>query len=78
MNNMKTPQMQQAKQILRQMMSLQNPQAMMNQTFMNNPMVHEAINFIKQNGNNPQTAFTLLAKQKGINPEEFMRELMSQ
>lgn len=71
-------QMQQAKNILRQAMSLGNPQAMMNQMLMNNPKAQEALNFIKQNGNNPQTAFALLAKQKGVDPAEFMKELMSQ
>lgn len=50
----------------------------MNQMLTNNPKAQEAINFIKQNGNNPQTAFALLAKQKGIDPMEFIKELMSQ
>jgi len=78
MNNPMKVQMQQAKNILRQAMSLGNPQAMMNQMLTNNPKAQEAINFIKQNGNNPQTAFALLAKQKGIDPMEFIKELMSQ
>jgi len=59
-------------------MSLSNPQAMMNQMLMNNPNVQQALTFIKQAGNNPQTAFINLAKQKGINPQEFINELMSQ
>jgi len=59
-------------------MSLSNPQAMMNQMLMNNPNVQQALTFIKQAGNNPQTAFMNLAKQKGINPQEFINELMSQ
>jgi len=59
-------------------MSLSNPQAMMNQMLMNNPNVQQALTFIKQAGNNPQTAFMNLAKQKGVNPQEFMNELMSQ
>jgi len=59
-------------------MSLSNPQTMMNQMLMNNPNVQQALTFIKQAGNNPQTAFMNLAKQKGINPQEFINELMSQ
>ena len=51
---------------------------MMNQMLMNNPNVQQALNFIKQAGNNPQTAFINLAKQKGVNPQEFINELMSQ
>ena len=71
-------QIQPAKQALRQIMSLSNPQAMMNQMLMNNPNVQQALTFIKQAGNNPQTAFMNLAKQKGVNPQEFINELMSQ
>jgi len=59
-------------------MSLSNPQTMMNQMLMNNPNVQQALTFIKQAGNNPQTAFINLAKQKGVNPQEFINELMSQ
>lgn len=51
---------------------------MMNQMLMNNPTVKPALELIKQNGGNLQTAFMSLAKQKGIDPAEFMRELMSQ
>ena len=71
-------QIQPAKQALRQIMSLSNPQAMMNQMLVNNPNVQQALTFIKQAGNNPQTAFMNLAKQKGVNPQEFINELMSQ
>lgn len=78
MNKSTKPQIQQAKQALQQLMSLRNPQAMMNQMLMNNPTVKPALELIKQNGGNLQTAFMSLAKQKGIDPTEFMRELMSQ
>lgn len=69
--------MQQAKQMFRQMMSMGNPQAMMNQILMNNPNTQQALNFIKQAGNSPQQAFINLAKSKGVDPQEFMKELMS-
>ena len=75
---MTKPQIQQAKQALQQLMSLRNPQAMMNQMLMNNPNIKPALELIKQNGGNLQTAFMSLAKQKGINPTEFIQELMSQ
>ena len=77
MNRLKQ-QIQPAKQALRQMMNLQNPQAMMNQMLMNNPNAQQALNFIKQAGNSPQAAFMALAKQKGIDPQAFMNELLSQ
>ena len=50
----------------------------MNQMLMNNPNVQQAMNFIKQAGNNPSAAFTALAKQKGVDPQAFMNELLSQ
>lgn len=59
-------------------MALRNPQAMMNQMLVNNPKVQQALALIKQAGNDPQTAFINLAKQKGINPQDFINELMSQ
>lgn len=59
-------------------MALRNPQAMMNQMLMNNPKAQQALTFIKQAGNNPQTAFMNLAKQKGVDPQAFINELMSQ
>lgn len=77
MNQLKQ-QIQPAKQALRQAMSLSNPQAMMNQLLMNNPNTQQALSFIKQAGNNPQAAFIQLAKQKGVNPQEFIKELLSQ
>ena len=42
---------------------------------MSNPNVANAMNFIKQNGNNPQVAFMNLAKQMGVDPQEVLREL---
>ena len=45
---------------------------------MNNPNVQQAMNFIKQAGNNPAAAFVALAKQKGVDPQAFMNELLSQ
>lgn len=77
LNNQTKLQMQQAKQMFRQLMNMGNPQAMMNQMLMNNPNTQQAFNFIKQAGNNPQQAFINLAKQKGVDPQEFIKELMS-
>ena len=71
-------QLQPVKQALQQVMNLSNPQAMLNQMLMSNPNTQQAINFIKQAGNNPASAFVTLAKQKGIDPQEFMKELLSQ
>ena len=62
-------------QLKQQMSAYQNPQAALNQILMSNPNVANAMNFIKQNGNNPQVAFMNLAKQMGVDPQEVLREL---
>lgn len=77
-NNQMNLQMSQIKQLWQNMMSFKNPQIAINQMIMNNPQTREALNFIKQNGNNPQNAFINLARQKGVDPEKFIHELMSQ
>lgn len=56
---------------------MSNPQAALNQLLMNNPNVSQAINFIRQNGNNPQSAYYNLARSMGIDPNEFLKELQS-
>lgn len=76
--NQLSQQIQPAKQALKQILSLKNPQAMMNQMLINNPNAQQALALIKQAGNNPQQAFTALARQKGIDPQAFINELMSQ
>lgn len=78
MNNPMNPQMiQQVKKIMNQIKMAQNPQLALNQILMNNPNVNSIIELVKNNNGNLQTAFYNLAKQKGINPAEFMKELMS-
>ena len=72
------PQIQQFKQQMNQLQSLRNPQAMLNQMLLNNPKIYDVLNFIKQNGNDPQAALRQAAQNLGINPDELLRELQSQ
>ena len=53
----------------------QNPQLALNQLLMNNPQLNQASEFIKQNGNDPKTAFFNLARQKGIDPQSILNQL---
>ena len=72
------PQMiQQVKKIMNQIKMAQNPQLALNQFLMNNPNINSIIELVKNNSGNLQTTFYNLAKQKGIDPTEFMKELMS-
>lgn len=65
-------------QQIQQFSQLTNPQIALNQMMMNNPNIREIINFIHQNGNNPQTAFYMLAKQKGIDINKIKQALQNQ
>lgn len=67
--------MQQLKGMMQQVQMAQNPQLALNQLLMNNPQLKQAIDFIKENGNDPQTAFFNLARQKGIDPQAILSQL---
>ena len=67
--------MQQLKSMMQQVQMAQNPQLALNQLLMNNPQLKQAIDFIKENGNDPQTAFFNLARQKGIDPQAILSQL---
>lgn len=60
---------------MQQVQMAQNPQLALNQLLMNNPQLNQAIEFIKQNGNDPKTAFFNLARQKGIDPHSILNQL---
>lgn len=52
-----------------------NPQAFIQQMMANNPKATDALNLIQQHGGDAKAAFYALAKQKGIDPEEFLKSL---
>ena len=65
------------KNLLRTIRSAGNPQMMLNQMAGQKPQLKQAMDFVNQNGGNPQQAFYQLAKEKGINPEDILKELNS-
>lgn len=65
------------KQQMRQLQALSNPQMAFNQMLTSNPQLANVINLVKQSGQSPQAFFYALAQQKGVNPEEFLKELQS-
>lgn len=70
MLNGKTAQMPQINQ-LRQMISMiknaGNPQALLQQMMQSNPGFAQAMDYVKQHGNDPKAACEALAKEKGVN-----------
>ena len=65
----------QIKQMMQMVRSAGNPGAMVQGMAQNNPQMKQAIDFIKQNGNDPKRAFYALAQQKGVDPDEILRTL---
>lgn len=52
-----------------------NPQAFIQNMLRNNPNAAQVMQLINSNGGNPKAAFYSLARQRGINPEDFLRAL---
>lgn len=65
------------KQMMRTIKSIGNPQMMLNQMMGQNPQLKQAMDFVNANGGDPQAAFYKLAEQQGVNPDEFIKQLMS-
>ena len=69
------PQLNQVRQMINAIKSARNPQAMLNQMIQNNPQVKGVMDYINQNGGDPQKAFYAMARQKGVNPDEILKML---
>ena len=41
-----------------------------------NPGMQQALSYIQQHGNDPKKAFENLAREKGLDPEEIMKNLL--
>ena len=69
------PQIQQIKQMMNRLRAMQNPQDAFLQMAANNPLLQQAILFVKNNGGDAQTAFYNYAKQMGVDPQEVLNML---
>lgn len=67
--------LQSLKQMMRMFRTSSNPQAFLQQMMANNPQAANAMNLIQVHGGDARAAFYDLAKQKGIDPEEFIKSL---
>ena len=54
-----------------------NPQMMMNQMLAQNPQYKQVIEYINSNGGDAKSAFYKMANEKGINPDDIIRQLNS-
>ena len=68
------PAMQQIGKLFGMVSAAQNPQAAVNQMSQNNPMMQQAMDFIRQNGGDARAAFYAMAKQKGVDPNQAIQQ----
>lgn len=58
--------------LARTIKGLKNPQAYLEQMMSEkNPQMAQAMEYVRQNGGNPKTAFEKLAAERGINPADI-------
>ena len=52
-----------------------NPQAALNMMVMNNPQMKQVMEIVNQHGGDPMAAFTAVAKENGMDPDEILSML---
>ena len=67
--------LQNLKRMMQMYKASANPQAFIQQMMANNPQAANITNLINSHGGDAKAAFYDLAKQKGIDPDEFLRSL---
>lgn len=68
--------MGQVKQIYNMLRNSNNPNQLLDQMIAQNPQMAQAVNLIKNNGNYEQV-FRSMCKERGINADDFIRQLNS-
>lgn len=63
------------RQMLQMVKAAKDPYAYLNSLAQNNPQMRDAINYVKQNGNDPKAAFYKMAQEKGVDPESILSQL---
>ena len=61
---------------MNQIKMARNPQLMLNQMLMNNPQIGPIVELIKANNGDLQSTFYNLAKQKGVDPQTIINQLL--
>ena len=52
-----------------------DPTTLIQELAANNPDMQKAIEYVRQNGGDPEKAFYKLAKEQGIDPQEILNAL---
>ena len=60
------------KQMMQTIRAAANPQAALNMMAMNNPQLKHVMEIVNQHGGDAMAAFTAVAKENGMDPEEIL------
>lgn len=63
------------KQVYNLLRNSNNPNQLINQMMAQNPQMSQMLNLIKANGNNYEQVFRNMCNQRGINADEFIKNL---
>lgn len=63
------------KQMMQMFKMASNPQQYLASVVNQNPQMREVINLVNQSGKSPKDAFYALAKQRGVDPDEILKQL---
>ena len=61
-------------QMFRMVKSARNPQMMLQSMMQQNPQMQSIMQLVNQNGGDAKTAFYNLARQRGVDPEEVLKQ----
>lgn len=76
-NSQQMPDLEPIRKTIQTLKAAKNPQALMQQMMMQkNPGMQQALSYIQQHGNDPKAAFENLAREKGLDPDEIMKNLL--
>ena len=65
------------KQMMQTLRNSGNPQMMLNQMVSQNPQLKQVMEYVNASGGDAKTAFYKLANEKGVNPDDIIRQLNS-
>ena len=65
------------KQMMQTLKAAGNPQMMLTQMASQNPQLKQVIEYVNANGGDAKSAFYKMANEKGVDPNEIIRQLNS-
>lgn len=76
-NSQQMPDLEPIRKTIQTLRSAKDPQALMQQMMMQrNPNMQKAMQYVREHGNDPKAAFENLAREKGFDPDEIMKNLL--